>query len=242
VQPIVVGPEGGEPVGERVRIVADLDHVAVTQSLYAPGDSGPDPHIHREHADTFYVVGGRLVFELGREAQRFDAPAGTFIGAPPGLVHTFRNEGPEDARFLNFHAPGCRFGRYLRALSAGEDTSWFDSYDPPADGGPPASGALHVPPGEGERTDECVVKAARDELRVEEVAVAPGPARTLSGAADCVRFVAVLEGLLGLDCGDRAIEAGAATCVVLAGGQAITLANPGPGAALLLHVVAPSAA
>jgi quercetin dioxygenase-like cupin family protein len=135
----------GEQVSERVRLLTDRDDVAVTVSLYQPGDEGPGPHIHREHIDAFYVLEGRLVFRVGRELERIAAGAGSFVAAPPAVVHTFRNEGPDAARFLNFHAPGCGFGRYLRQLGAGEDTSWFDSDDPPPGGGPPASAAIAVP-------------------------------------------------------------------------------------------------
>jgi hypothetical protein len=36
------------------------------------------------------------------------------------LVHTFRNEGPGRARFLNLHTPGKRFVEHLRALRDAE--------------------------------------------------------------------------------------------------------------------------
>ena len=33
---------------------------------------------------------------------------------PPDVLHTFHNPGPGEARFLNLHAPGLGFERYLR--------------------------------------------------------------------------------------------------------------------------------
>ena len=66
------------------------------------------------------------------------------------VVHTFVNESGGDARWLNMHAPDHGFAEYLRAARDGEDVA-FDSFDPPADGGLPATGATVTGPGEGER-------------------------------------------------------------------------------------------
>ena len=73
-----------------------------------------------------------------------EAPAAGFVLVPPEVVHTFGNEGPGDARFLNIHAPSKDFHRQLR----GEDVD-FDTQDPPPDGGRPASETLIRAPGEG---------------------------------------------------------------------------------------------
>jgi quercetin dioxygenase-like cupin family protein len=135
-----------ERISEHAGIVADTDELVVVEFRYPPGRSGADPHIHHGHSDTFYVLEGELVFRVGRELERIVAPAGTYVGAPPGVVHTFRNEGSEPARFLNFHAPSCGFAAYMRDLVAARDTSWFDQDHPPPDGGPPASAAIYVLP------------------------------------------------------------------------------------------------
>jgi quercetin dioxygenase-like cupin family protein len=238
---IVHGPGGGEGVSERVRILADLEHVAITESVYASGDAGPDPHIHHEHADTFYVLGGSLVFELGREAQRFEAAAGTFVAAPAGVVHTFRNEGPADARFLNFHAPGCGFGRYLRDMAADRDTSWFDTAEPPADGGPPASEALYVPAGDGEHDAALVWKCRRDELAVVEALVEPGfhghPAHLHETHTNAFY---VLGGTLELRLGDAPHAAGTGTFALAPPGVVHTFANAASAPTRLLIVLAPA--
>jgi len=126
--------------GRLVEIKADRPELVLTESSYGPGESGPGPHVHRQHSDCFYVLEGELVFELGD--QRTTVAAGGFVLVPPGVIHTFRNEGPADARFLNLHAPGCRFADHLR----GEDVD-FDTHDPPKHGGVSASAAIVVPGG-----------------------------------------------------------------------------------------------
>jgi mannose-6-phosphate isomerase-like protein (cupin superfamily) len=121
-------------------ILFDDDALVATWSVYEPGESGPETHVHHEHNDCFWVLEGSLVFEIGPDGKRIKARAGTFVAVPPLVAHTFRNEGPGAARFLNFHAPGKGFGEALRK---GED---FDSDDPPAGGGRSADDAVVVSP------------------------------------------------------------------------------------------------
>jgi mannose-6-phosphate isomerase-like protein (cupin superfamily) len=131
----------GEPVTDRpertIRILADLPELCMTWTRYVPGEEGPGPHIHREHLDAFYILTGELNFGLGPEVERVLAGPGTFIVAPPEVVHTFRNDGPGDATWLNFHAPSKGFASFLRD----PDFAW-DSFDAPADGGRPLGEAI----------------------------------------------------------------------------------------------------
>lgn len=126
-----------------IRILADLPELALTWTRYVAGEEGPGPHIHKEHVDAFFILTGELVFRVGPELEPVNADPGTFVLAPPHVVHTFRNEGPADATWLNFHAPSMGFADFLRD----PDTSW-DSFDAPEDGGRPFSEAIvqHVHP------------------------------------------------------------------------------------------------
>ncbi|MDQ3823125.1 MAG: cupin domain-containing protein [Actinomycetota bacterium] len=122
--PIVYRAGDGRRASKRVVIKAGRDEIAVTESRYEPGRRGPEPHLHRLHADSFYVLEGELEFLLGEEKIR--APGGTFVLAPPRFVHTFWNPGPADARYLNFHAPGVGFDEYLVSQPAeGESEAEF---------------------------------------------------------------------------------------------------------------------
>ena len=133
--------EQGEVVtdnpGRTIRILADLPELCLTWTRYVEGEEGPGPHIHKEHLDAFFILTGELDFGLGPEVERVKAGPGTFILAPPNVVHTFRNNGPEEATWLNFHAPSKGFANFLRD----PDYSW-DSFDAPADGGAPLSDAI----------------------------------------------------------------------------------------------------
>jgi mannose-6-phosphate isomerase-like protein (cupin superfamily) len=125
-----------------VAIKTARDGLTVTWSRYEPGESGPGPHVHREHADCFYVLGGEVTFGIGPEVDQLIGPAGTFVAVPANAVHTFRNAGGETAHFLNLHAPDCGFADMLRD----HDRPW-DSYDPPPDGGRPVEDVFARLPG-----------------------------------------------------------------------------------------------
>src|SRR5215207_8533541 len=124
----VIAPGAGELLTDepqrQVEVKADRDELAVTESRYAEGESGPHAHFHREHSDCFFVLEGRLVFEL--DGERTEANAGDFVAVSPLVVHTFRDEGPGDARFLNLHAPSKGFVERLRE---GGDPDRFDTFD-----------------------------------------------------------------------------------------------------------------
>ena len=101
--PIALGP-GGDPVK------ADRPELALLEIAFAPG-SGVDPHFHKAHSDSFYILEGELEYHVGDEV--FHATAGAYVLAPPGVVHYFRNVSQAPARMLNFHTPGG-FVRYRR--------------------------------------------------------------------------------------------------------------------------------
>jgi quercetin dioxygenase-like cupin family protein len=114
--------------GRRVTLLADGEHLTVTEFDYGPGERGADPHVHHDHADAFLVLEGELALTF--EDGTLRAPAGAFVLIPPDVVHSFDNDGDAAARFVNFHAPACGFGDYLRGRNPD-----FDQHEPPPGGG-----------------------------------------------------------------------------------------------------------
>jgi quercetin dioxygenase-like cupin family protein len=165
---VTLRPGDGEVITRRdereVLILAETPEVAITWSRYAPREEGPDLHVHREHTDAFYVLSGELTFLVGAAGEPVRAPAGTYVAVVPGVVHTFTNDGDAESTFLNFHAPACGFGDYLRALRDGTPPS-FDADDPPADGGRDPGDIIISAPGAAAR------KPALPELVVAEWAL-----------------------------------------------------------------------
>ena len=133
-------PEGAAAISERprrtVRALCEHPLLDATWSQYEAGERGPDPHVHHQHVDAFYVLEGELEFGVGPDVEPVQAPAGMFVAVPPNVVHTFRSASGATARWLNFHAPSTGFIAYLKGEQDG-----FDSFDAPAAGGRPAAEA-----------------------------------------------------------------------------------------------------
>jgi quercetin dioxygenase-like cupin family protein len=127
---VVGADEGGTLANDErtIRIKLGRPELCLFEFDAAPGYTGPPPHIHREHVDAFFVIQGEL--ELQVDGETTAAEAGTFVAAPPSVVHTFRNASGQRVRWLNLHAPGMRFDEYLRRQVAGEDGRAFhESFD-----------------------------------------------------------------------------------------------------------------
>ena len=107
-----VGTSGSSPTCEELG-----DHRVVD----TPGRDGPDPHVHRQHVDAFYVLEGTLTFALGPQAAtEVVAAAGTLVAVPPDVVHTFWNAGPGRRALRERPRPGRRLRRvHARARATG---------------------------------------------------------------------------------------------------------------------------
>ena len=63
-----------------------------------PVDSGPPLHVHEKENETYYVLEGEFEFVCGSE--RVTGGAGTFVFAPRGLPHRYKNIGTAPGRVL----------------------------------------------------------------------------------------------------------------------------------------------
>ena len=117
--------------GEGHGVKADRPELSLLETTFDPG-SGVEPHFHKGHSDSFYVLEGELEFHLGGEV--FTATPGSYVLAPPNVVHHFRNTGEVPARVLNLHTPGG-FAQYrrelgeLRAQGIEPDREFFERHD-----------------------------------------------------------------------------------------------------------------
>src|SRR5215831_13736707 len=243
--PVLLHPAEGEGEtitdrGERtIRILLDHELLDATWTRYEPGERGPDPHVHRRHTDAFYVLEGELLFGLGPDVEGVRAPAGTLVAMPPGVVHTFGNESSARACFLNFHAPSGGFADSLRGNRDG-----FDSFDPPDDGGDPASEAIVSLPGEGEHVGGDVrahrVKAELGQLSVIELSYEPD----FEGVDphthhDHVDAFYVLEGEVDFTLGEDERRAGVGSFFAAPPGARHGFRHPGRAAIVVLNLHAP---
>jgi mannose-6-phosphate isomerase-like protein (cupin superfamily) len=171
---------------------------------------------------------------------RITGGPGTFAGAPPNVVHTFKNSSDGTATFLNIHAPSRGFGDVLR----GRGREHFDQFDPPDDGGRPFTDAVLSPGGEGERvgreTTSHLIKAELPELSIFEMTFAP----EFEGVDphthdDLVDAFLVLEGEVDFVIGDEVRRADAGVFLAAPPGARHGFSNPGPGPLRMLNIHAP---
>ena len=238
--PVVQLPGEGEVVSESEtrssRIKAGRDELLLTESRYAPDQRVAGPHIHREHADAFYVLDGELLFHAAGETRTL--PAGAFALAPPHLVHGF-DVGEKGVRHLNLHTPGKAFAALSRARRDGVpfDSADGDAFAPPEDGGLPASEAVVWMPGEGEAVGTSLVKADRAELSLLEFEISPGGGvgpHFHKGQSDSFY---VLEGEVDFHVGDEVVHGSVGTYVLAPPGVVHFFRNVSdhPARALNLH-------
>jgi quercetin dioxygenase-like cupin family protein len=239
--PTILRPGEGEGT-ERYTLLADRDELVLTEFRYAPNQDGPKRHIHRHHADAFYCLEGRLRITLDEE-DLILGPGG-FALIPPEVIHAFGNPADEPGRYLNFHAPGCGFGDYLR----GDNPDFDQDYDVPPGSGRPTTEAKVLNAGEGELLQlgpsRATVKGSVDDgigsLAVLETTVVPGfPGPVLHRHEQTVDSFYVLEGTLALQLDDQS-EAGPGTYALVPPGNAHTFSNPSDEPVSFLNVMAPA--
>lgn len=159
----VLAPGEGETIRPGFEIKVGRPELVLTEARYASGDTGPDPHVHHDHVDSFFVLEGQLEWRVGPELEPHRGGPGTFVQVPRDVLHTFHNPGPGSARFLNIHTPGLGFERYLRG-----EFPEFDQHYRPEGSGLPADGVVVLEPGQGEvlelGSSRATIKAAGADL------------------------------------------------------------------------------
>jgi quercetin dioxygenase-like cupin family protein len=246
-QDVLVPAGEGELITDResreVALIAVRDDITMTRSRYGPGERGPDAHVHHEHTDSFYVLDGELTFALGHDDELVTVGAGGFVAVPPNVSHSFRNEGSTEANFLNLHTPDGGFAAFMRGARDGTDIG-FDSFDPPADGGRPASDAIVLSADEGERFEAgnrlAVVKAVLPQICFVEFAYdGPRDGPPVHDHDAQVDSFYVLEGEMEFQVGDSVHPGGPGTLASIPRGVRHTFRHIHDGRARVLNIHAP---
>lgn len=237
MQPIVVTDTEKRTVSIRLA----SDNLVVTETRYAAGEKGPDLHVHHQHVDCFYVLEGALTLSL-EDGERTLGPK-TFTLVPPDVIHTFRNDGPDELRFFNFHAPGLGFDRYLQGLYDETLAVPFDQHPAPEGGGRDPSLVIA---GTGELVAErpsldVVLLADAPELGISSSLVAPGgpspPPHVHPRHAESFH---VLEGEMLFTVDGSEVHAAAGSWIHVPPGTVHWFSFPGAGDVRFLSVHTPS--
>lgn len=124
-EPIALGS------GEGDTVKADRPELSLLEISFQPGDSVA-PHFHKGHSDSLYVLEGEVALHVGDEVVHWTP--GTYVLAPPNVVHWFQNVSDKPVKMLNLHTPGgfVQYRRELRDLRAQgiePDVAFYERHD-----------------------------------------------------------------------------------------------------------------
>jgi mannose-6-phosphate isomerase-like protein (cupin superfamily) len=94
---------------------------SVSEWTVAPHSPGSGPHSHESNEELFLVTEGVMSVRVGD--QWIDAPRGTFIRVPAGVMHDFENCSSQPATLFNVYLPGG-FEPMMPAIVA-----WFAEHE-----------------------------------------------------------------------------------------------------------------
>lgn len=108
---IILSDGQGRPVslfGNTLMVKADSEQTGGAYALIeynvAPHFQGTPLHIQHNEDEAFYILDGTLTFQL--DDRRIEAPVGSYVFIPRGLVHAWWNASDVSARFLVIESPG----------------------------------------------------------------------------------------------------------------------------------------
>jgi uncharacterized RmlC-like cupin family protein len=90
-------------------------HLGLVEETLSPDFDGPPLHVHPTFDELFFVLEGKLTFQVGDEVKTI--ATGKSLHAPRGTPHTFANHSELPARALIAVTP-AGFERYFRLVSA----------------------------------------------------------------------------------------------------------------------------
>jgi len=90
-------------LGHRVRRWQTDKTYGLIEVVSPPRVSGPPPHFHKAEREFFLIVSGRL--EVMTDGKWKTMEAGNFVELAPGTVHSFVNNGDEDAVWVTGWRP-----------------------------------------------------------------------------------------------------------------------------------------
>jgi mannose-6-phosphate isomerase-like protein (cupin superfamily) len=90
-------------IGHRVTPIPCAGRVVALEVATPVGVPGPPLHYHQDCAECFYVTAGTL--GVMKDDEWLSLGVGEHIEVPPGVVHTFRNDGDDEVRTLTAFEP-----------------------------------------------------------------------------------------------------------------------------------------
>lgn len=94
---------GSQEMNVKLAAAQSNGEMTVIEDLIQP-DDGPPLHVHEKEHESYYVLEGEFEFVCGED--RVSGGPGTFVFAPRGLPHRYKNVGTMPGRILFTFSPG----------------------------------------------------------------------------------------------------------------------------------------
>ncbi|HEY8313473.1 MAG TPA: cupin domain-containing protein [Candidatus Baltobacteraceae bacterium] len=94
---------GGQEMNVKLGAAQSNGDLTIIEDVIPP-DSGPPLHIHQKEDESYYVLEGTFEFVCGQD--HVNGGVGTFVFAPRGLPHRYKNIGKSIGRMLFSFTPG----------------------------------------------------------------------------------------------------------------------------------------
>lgn len=90
-------------LGHKMKVFNPSGNYDMIEGTTFPNVPGPPPHYHTKLSESFYVLEGRLEFNV--DGNTIVVQTGGSIDLAPNTVHTFKNLEETPCRWLNIHSP-----------------------------------------------------------------------------------------------------------------------------------------
>ncbi len=121
--PLVIAPgsgtvlfaPGGDVLVQKLSASGSGNAYSLAEYTVEPG-AGPPLHRHTHEDEGFWILDGTVSFQC--DGKTAEAGPGTFVFAPRGSVHTFKNRTAAPARMLLFVSPPANFEAFYAKIGA----------------------------------------------------------------------------------------------------------------------------
>lgn len=114
----VMHTPGGDATVLKIAAAETNGQFSLNEYVAMP-DAGPPLHMHTREDEAFYILEGTVTFIC--DGKIIEAPKGSFVFAPRGLPHTFKNRTKQPAKFLLFVTPPANFEEFYSRIGGKDE-------------------------------------------------------------------------------------------------------------------------
>lgn len=111
-------------LGHKVTYVETIGDYSLLEVSVTPQVPGPPPHYHNDAPELFHIISGTL--DVWKDGNWLTLEKGESVMIPVNEIHTFRNNTPEESRFITTWSPRGFEGFFLEFGIPVDDADAFE--------------------------------------------------------------------------------------------------------------------